>query len=314
MNDEPCGAVLLTVGSSCSLTASSNAAATLSSAAQDPGCGNLSGSSRDVWFRFVVPASGIVIIQSTAGTLTDGAMALYAGSSCSASGLQLLDCSDDEGPGYMPFLRYADLVPGDTYYLRYWGYGSGNGTFNLCVWSRPCPWAKHCVYMLELFDSGENGWGTSAVQVVVNGGTPVNHAVTGYYTVALIGLNTNDLFQTSYVNTGPNQNQNRYQIRQVPGGFGVLEPGAFTGQWHVLVRGGGLYSSASSKGGLPRCHPDLWLANLQRQSRWHRVRRGSALYHLRLSVHVGATRHVVQVHPFGQWYFGIDHFAHQFRR
>lgn len=225
VNDEPCGAVLLTVGSSCSLTSSSNAAATLSSAAQDPGCGNLSGSSRDVWFRFVVPASGIVIIQSTAGTLTDGAMALYAGSSCSASGLQLLDCSDDEGPGYMPFLRYADLVPGDTYYLRYWGYGSGNGTFNLCVWSPTMPVGKTCVYMLELFDSGENGWGTSAVQVVVNGGTPVNYTVTGYYTVALIGLNTNDLFQTSYVNTGPNQNQNRYQIRQVPGGFGVLSQG-----------------------------------------------------------------------------------------
>ncbi len=223
-NDEPCGAIALTVGSSCTMVSRTNVSANYTSTVPGPGCGAFSASSRDVWYSFVAPASGVAVIESTAGTLNDGAMALYYGPSCGGS-LELLDCSDDEGPGFMPFLRYSDLVPGGTYYLRYWGYGSGSGTFNLCVWSPTMPTGKTCVYFLELFDSGENGWGSSAVQVQVNGGAVVNYTVTGYYANATIGLNSGDLFQVSYVNSGPGQNQNRYQIRQVPGGSGVFTAG-----------------------------------------------------------------------------------------
>jgi len=226
VNDEPCGAIALTVGSTCTMVTRTNVSATTTTGAPAPGCGSFTASSRDVWYSFVVPASGIAIIQSTAGTLTDGSMALYYSATCTASSLSLVQCSADEGSGTMPFLRFASLVPGGTYYLRYWGTGSTSGTFNLCVWSPALP-TGNCAYLLELFDSGENGWGTSAVQVQINGGATVNYTVaaSNFYSNAIIGLNSGDYLQVSYVNTGPNQNQNRYQIRQVPGGAGVFLDG-----------------------------------------------------------------------------------------
>lgn len=225
-HDEPCGAIALTVGSSCSMASQTNVAAGYSGDAPLPGCGSLNAASHDVWFRFTAPTSGIVIIESTSGTMTDGSMALYGGSTCSASSLTLIQCSADEGMGNMPFLRFADLTPGGTYYLRYWGSGNAEGTFNLCVWSPTMP-SGSCVYFLELWDSGENGWGTSAVQTQLNSSPVVNTTVAAadFYECRLIGVNSGDMFQVSYVNSGPNQSQNRYQIRQVPGGFGVLSQG-----------------------------------------------------------------------------------------
>ncbi|HRH71431.1 MAG TPA: hypothetical protein PLB89_18165, partial [Flavobacteriales bacterium] len=220
-NDEPCGAISLTVGTSCSLTSTTNVSATNSSAAVAPGCGSFTSSSRDVWYSFTAPTSGIAIIQSTAGTLTDGSMALYTASTCTASGLSLVQCSADEGAGTMPFLRFADLVPGATYYIRYWGTGSSSGTFNLCVWAPAMP-SGNCVYFLEMFDSGENGWGSSEVQFQIDANPATSYTVPAgnFYNYAVIGLTSGDLV-VSYVNSGPNQSQNRYFIRQVPGGFGV---------------------------------------------------------------------------------------------
>lgn len=233
-NDEPCGAIALPVDASCNLVSYTNVGGTHSGAIPTPGCGGFTGTSVDVWFSFVAPASGIAIIQSTAGTLTDGSMALYTSTSCAPAGLSLLQCSDDEGAGDMPFLRFADLIPGDTYYLRYWGSGSATGTFNLCVWSPALP-ATDCAYFLEMYDANENGWGSSAVQVQINGGAITNYTVTGFYNNAVIGLNANDLLQVTYVNTGPNQGQNRYQLRQVPGGFGVLQAGPSPAAGIVLL-------------------------------------------------------------------------------
>ncbi|MBL7951697.1 MAG: hypothetical protein JNM62_08250 [Flavobacteriales bacterium] len=225
-NDEPCGAIALTVGSSCSMASRTNMGATYSSAAALAGCGSLNAASHDVWYRFTAPSSGIAIIESTSGTLTDGSMALYSSTSCTASNLTLIQCSADEGMGTMPFLRFADLVPGATYYLRYWGSGSAEGTFNLCVWSPTMP-SGSCVYFLELWDSGENGWGTSEVQTQVNSSPVVSTTVAAsdFYECRLIGVNNGDMFMVSYVNSGANQAQNRYQIRQVPGGDGVLTQG-----------------------------------------------------------------------------------------
>ncbi len=223
INDEPCGAILMTVGTTCTMTSFTNLAATNSSTIGSPGCGSFTGSSQDAWYRFVAPANGIAILESTAGTLTDGSMALYAATSCSS--LSLVQCSSDEGLGAMPFLRFTDLVPGATYYIRYWGAGSASGTFNLCVRSPVTP-STNCSYFLELFDSGENGWGTSSVRIQINGGaTVVYNMPSGFYANALIGVNSGDILSVTYVNSGPNQNQNTYQIRQIPGGAGVFMAG-----------------------------------------------------------------------------------------
>jgi hypothetical protein len=134
-NDNPCtpvGATLVNVNTSCIPQTFNNNNSTGTPAVPPPGCGNYQGS--DVWFRFVAPPSGRVFIDSHAGTMTDGVMALYSGLSC-AGPLSLIQCSDDDGEGLMPQIdrMCTPLVPGQTYYLRYFGYAGQLGTFDLCI-------------------------------------------------------------------------------------------------------------------------------------------------------------------------------------
>ncbi|MEO8590784.1 MAG: hypothetical protein ABI432_15520 [Flavobacteriales bacterium] len=222
MNDEPCTAISLTVGASCSMASYGNAGYTQTAGVVAPGCGNFTGASLDAWFTFTAPASGVAIIESAAGTMTDGSMALYYAASCASASLSLVECSADEGPGNMPWLRFVDLLPGGTYYLRFWGDGNDVGTFDLCVWS-PAYAPGNCSYMLEMYDSGANGWGTSEVQIQLDAG-PVNHytVASGQYNAVIFGTNIGQILYLTYVNTGPNQAQNRYFLRQIPGGNGVF--------------------------------------------------------------------------------------------
>lgn len=220
--DDPCTAMPVPVGTSCTMRSYSNVGGTLTAGVAAPGCGNLTGSSSDVWFSFVAPASGVAIIESSAGTLTDGSMALYYSASCTPASLSLVGCSADEGPGAMPWLRFVDLVPGGTYYLRYWGDDNDVGTFGLCVWS-PAYTPGNCGYLLEMYDSGSNGWGSSAVQIQFDTGPINSYSVpSGQYNAVAFGANIGQILYLSYVNTGPNQNQNRYFLRQIPGGNGVF--------------------------------------------------------------------------------------------
>ncbi|MCC7501808.1 MAG: T9SS type A sorting domain-containing protein [Flavobacteriales bacterium] len=129
--DAPCTAVSLPVNTTCVNTTSTNVGASLSADVPAPGCGNLAGG--DVWFSFVAPASGAVIIGSSGGSIGDGAMALYSATACAGT-FTLITCSDDV-VGYMPQIMTSGLTPGVTYYLRYWGYGGASGSFDLCVQS-----------------------------------------------------------------------------------------------------------------------------------------------------------------------------------
>jgi len=101
-----------------------------------PGCASYSG--QDVWFSFVAPAGGTVILETTAGTTNDGGMALYSATACTGS-FTLIECDDDDGPGAMPFITRSGLTPGATYYVRFWDFGGGTGTFNICAYEPPPP-------------------------------------------------------------------------------------------------------------------------------------------------------------------------------
>ncbi|MEO8068571.1 MAG: T9SS type A sorting domain-containing protein [Flavobacteriales bacterium] len=129
-NDNPCGATLLTLGISCTATSSTNVAATTTTGPPAPGCAAFS--SADVWFRFVAPAGGAMNIETTAGSLTDGGMAIYSAASC-AGAFTLVACDDNNGPGNMSYLARTGLTPGATYYVRVWGNGGATGTFNICA-------------------------------------------------------------------------------------------------------------------------------------------------------------------------------------
>lgn len=223
-NNTPCSATALNVGSTCSWTSGTNVNACNYYPAPNPGCGNNIMTSRDVWYSFVAPPSGVATIQVATGSMSDPSMAVYRATSCSGN-LSLLRCSDDEGPGLTPLIGLAELNPGETYYIRIWGFNSSTGTFSVCVTTPPVP-AGDCVYAIQMYDSAENGWGSSSVGVSTNGGsTWTNHTVTAGYNVALVGFTTGQVVMFRYLATGPNQSQNRFVVRMVPGGGGVHSAG-----------------------------------------------------------------------------------------
>lgn len=133
-NDDPCGATLLSVGTSCTFTNSTNLGATPTAIAP-PGCASYSGG--DVWFRFVAPASGRAAISTQAGTLTNSGMALYSATNCSTA-VSLIACNDD-ALALMSYLYSSGLTPGATYYIRVWGHSGAQGTFGICVTNPPLP-------------------------------------------------------------------------------------------------------------------------------------------------------------------------------
>jgi len=129
-NDDCSGAIALTVGTTCSFTQYTTAAATASAGVPAPGCANYAGG--DVWFSVVVPASGHLILDSQTGVITDGGMAIYSGS---CGSLTLIECDDDDSAnGLMALINRTGLTPGSTIYVRFWEYGNDNpGTFSICA-------------------------------------------------------------------------------------------------------------------------------------------------------------------------------------
>lgn len=137
-NDNPCtpvGATPLPVSTACVQVGSTNIGASNTPNVAPPGCGNYQGG--DVWFRFTAPPNGRVFIETFAGTLTDGAMALYSAAACSGP-FTLIECNDDGGVGPMPRIdRLCNpLVPGQQYWIRFWGNSGQSGDFEICVRSR----------------------------------------------------------------------------------------------------------------------------------------------------------------------------------
>ena len=98
----------------------------------------------DGWFSFVVPASGAVTIKTTAGSISDGVMALYS-ADCAGTYNEL--ACDDNGFG-MPEINQTGLTPGDVLYIRiweWWGWAAG-GTMNICIeeYTPPAPTVQDC--------------------------------------------------------------------------------------------------------------------------------------------------------------------------
>jgi len=170
-NDDCASAIALTVdgAATCTYTTYTNANATASSGVPAPGCANYSGG--DVWFSFVVPASGEVTIDTQTGVILDGGMAWYTGA-CGV--LTLLDCDDDNSAnGSMPYITRTGLTPGTTIYVRVWEYGNdNNGTFGICASTRPActtPTASPTALVLTQPTNGTiNGSFTAAVPAPSN--------------------------------------------------------------------------------------------------------------------------------------------------
>jgi len=88
----------------------------------------------DLWYKFVVPASGqaIVVFDTVnIGNTNDWGAALYQGN---CDNLNLVECNDDGGVQVMPELELNDANPGETYYVRVWDYScNSEGNFEIAV-------------------------------------------------------------------------------------------------------------------------------------------------------------------------------------
>jgi len=134
-NDNCASAVYLPVGTSCSNTVGNSAGATASSPAPVGGCP--SSGYKDIWFHFYMPniQNPVVTIRTTAGSLTDGVMEVYQGTSC--SNLAYIACEDDNSNSNGSFMPVIGLQggPNNHIWVRFWGYSGSTGSFNICVFN-----------------------------------------------------------------------------------------------------------------------------------------------------------------------------------
>lgn len=172
-NDEPCDAILLPdLTAQCQYSSFTTVGATASMGAPTPSScvggsgaaiGDFSSSSHDVWFAVVVPSTGNVDIAAQpnggVGSISDGVMALYSGD---CGSLTQIICSDDNTayPGssndLLPMISEDGLTPGDTLYLRYWGFGSSSGTFGICASTATNDDCANALYICDI-----NGYSAS---------------------------------------------------------------------------------------------------------------------------------------------------------
>ena len=218
-NDEPSGAILLTVpgGSVCTVLAPvpTLVSATTSSCVA-PGCANFSGTAVDLWYKVVVPASGDLFLRMSTGGTTNSGIATYsgtpgAGDDCGT--LSLLACSGGNPVGIVatspataliPTL-YTSAIPNSTVYVRVWNENTTPiGTFNICAADLgPCgntntilnDW---CSNAGAIMTSGTPGVGTHTISNTYTADSPGNIAQTPIITCG--GTNNNMWF--SFISDG----------------------------------------------------------------------------------------------------------------
>jgi gliding motility-associated-like protein len=182
-NDNPCSAIQLpAVTADCNYLQFSTVGATQTNTTLAPApfsCAGGSGAAiggfttttKDVWFKITVPASGNVYITPQpnlgAGYINDGVMALYSGASCGA--LTQIACSDDytlypgSGNDFLPYIAATGQTPGATLYIRYFAYGVSQGSFGICVQS---PTNDQCSTALNICDLNGYSGSTSAAYTI----------------------------------------------------------------------------------------------------------------------------------------------------
>jgi PKD repeat protein len=94
-------------------------------------------SSRDMWYKVTVPASGVVTVNTFFGTNQDLVAAIYSSSDNTCTGvLTSIACDDDRGPNNASWLQVNNRPPGSTLFIRVAGFGTfpasvNKGTFKL---------------------------------------------------------------------------------------------------------------------------------------------------------------------------------------
>lgn len=137
LNDVPCNAIDVSVGSSLS---GDNSCSSGNNEPPSASCWSLSNSVNTVWFAFKAPASGTAIVKTTPGSLRNTQIAVYSGTCGSA--MTMVACNDNAAscgniffatPTLMSSLSLTGLTPGAKYYIAVDGVATYTGTFGLIV-------------------------------------------------------------------------------------------------------------------------------------------------------------------------------------
>lgn len=130
-NDECATPTALPLLENCFMQTFSNDRATRSSETPAATCGGTvnNNTQQDVWFSFVAPGSGQVIMETQAGTIGNMAMQLYSGT---CGSLTTVACASGNAPRLDR--TCTPLIAGTTYLLRIWGTSGNLGSFGLCVY------------------------------------------------------------------------------------------------------------------------------------------------------------------------------------
>ena len=149
LNDDPCGATILTINNSCTpLSTTTFGAGTTATSVYSSGSASNSCSTNttphDVWFKFTTAATGptstAVRISVSGGPAS--AIAGYSGAVCTGP-LTFLSCSGTTANTAAPNLDMINLTPNTTYYVRVSEYSTFTytlGNFTICAVPVPnCP-------------------------------------------------------------------------------------------------------------------------------------------------------------------------------
>lgn len=219
-NDNPCGAINVPINTCLNSSSENNASACFTLGVPDPTCTTAAtftnGSTKDVWYKFTAPASGIATVDVNGGTSFKPGIAVYSTPSLCSDPMGLVGCNLGFASGnFNASLVLSGLTPSATYYVRVWGTAT-NGTasntpatpFTICVNGISAPSAGNCYYVLQLIDTGSGaalGWGPSS-GTCASGCTVIPPSGTSYVDVNVNGTHT-------YYS---DPDENTYALFQVP--------------------------------------------------------------------------------------------------
>ena len=136
-NNDPADAEELIVGNICSPSFYTNKGAYNTTGLGSPPCKTYFGG--DVWFTLIVPPSGVVKIETFAGSLNYAILDIFTSANSTILSSERIACVDDGGAMPSVTLTSPTVNPGDRLYIRVFGEQAKSGLFGICATDPSAP-------------------------------------------------------------------------------------------------------------------------------------------------------------------------------